>query len=247
MDKSAAEAIQWRLILPMVNEAAKLLAEGVTDSADAIDLATVLGTGLAPFRGGLARFADTAGIDKVVAKMDELAQRTAPASRPRRCCGGWPRRIGCSASSRLGRPVPRDASATLPVTRASSPCSVRRSKKNRRLPDQGAASTGWKARVTLAGCHRPQDKDASMPTFKRRDQEQIEKAKDLLETAPAELGFVKSLFFGRLKLDEVLPYPQQSAEEAARTDEMLAKIDAVPEGRGGRRPDRRAKSASRNR
>src|SRR3954447_26105384 len=65
-----------------------------------------------------------------------------------------------------------------------------------------------------------------MPTFKRRDQEQMEKAKDLLETAPAELGFVKSLFFGRLKLGELFPYPRQSAEEAARTDEMLAKMDA---------------------
>ena len=41
-----------------------------------------------------------------------------------------------------------------------------------------------------------------MPTFKRQDQEQIEKAKDLLEGAPAELGFAKSLFFGRLKLSE---------------------------------------------
>src|SRR3954447_20680300 len=65
-----------------------------------------------------------------------------------------------------------------------------------------------------------------MPTFKRRDQEQMEKAKDLLETAPAELGFVKSLFFGRLKLGELFPYPKQSGEEAARTDEMLAKMDA---------------------
>ena len=37
----------------------RLLAEGVTDSTDVIDLATVLGTGLAPFRGGLAHFADS--------------------------------------------------------------------------------------------------------------------------------------------------------------------------------------------
>ena len=49
-----------------------------------------------------------------------------------------------------------------------------------------------------------------MPTFKRRDQEEFEKAKDLLEAAPsAEMGFVKSLFFGRLKLDSVLPYPSR--------------------------------------
>jgi 3-hydroxyacyl-CoA dehydrogenase len=47
------EAVQSRLLRPMIDAAAKLLEEGVTDSADTIDLATVLGLGLAPFRGGL--------------------------------------------------------------------------------------------------------------------------------------------------------------------------------------------------
>jgi alkylation response protein AidB-like acyl-CoA dehydrogenase len=66
-----------------------------------------------------------------------------------------------------------------------------------------------------------------MPTFTRRDQEEFEKAKDLLEAAPAaETGFVKSLFFGRLKLDSVLPYPKQDPDEAARADELIAKVDA---------------------
>ena len=65
-----------------------------------------------------------------------------------------------------------------------------------------------------------------MPTFSRQDQEQIEKAKDLLEGAPAaELGFVKSLMFGRLKLDQVMPYPKQDAEEIRRTDELIAKVE----------------------
>ena len=66
-----------------------------------------------------------------------------------------------------------------------------------------------------------------MPTFKRRDQEELEKAKDLLEAAPsADMGFVKSLFFGRLKLDAVLPYPKQDADEAKRTDELIRQLDA---------------------
>ena len=66
-----------------------------------------------------------------------------------------------------------------------------------------------------------------MPTFKRRDQEEFEKAKDLLEAAPsAEMGFVKNLFFGRLRLDAVMPYPRQDPEEARRTDEMIGKLDA---------------------
>src|SRR4051794_35681409 len=66
-----------------------------------------------------------------------------------------------------------------------------------------------------------------MPTFKRADQEQMDKAKDLLEVGPErEMGFVKSLFFGRLKLDHVLPYPQQEASEVARTNELIARLDA---------------------
>jgi 3-hydroxyacyl-CoA dehydrogenase/enoyl-CoA hydratase/3-hydroxybutyryl-CoA epimerase len=78
-----AEAdIQWRLVLPMVNEAARLLAEGVTDSADTVDLATVFGTGFAPFRGGLAKFADSVGADKLVNQLDKLAEKHGPRFRP---------------------------------------------------------------------------------------------------------------------------------------------------------------------
>src|SRR6476620_7882337 len=66
-----------------------------------------------------------------------------------------------------------------------------------------------------------------MPTFKRRDQEEMEKAKDLLEAGPTgDLSFAKSLFFGRLKLDAIMPYPKQDADEARRTDEIIEKVDA---------------------
>src|SRR4051812_5505978 len=66
-----------------------------------------------------------------------------------------------------------------------------------------------------------------MGTFKRRDQEEMEKAKDLLEADPgAALGFVKSLFFGRLKLEAVMPYPKQDPDEKRRTDELIEKVEA---------------------
>jgi 3-hydroxyacyl-CoA dehydrogenase/enoyl-CoA hydratase/3-hydroxybutyryl-CoA epimerase len=74
--------IQWRLVLPMVNEAARVLAEGVTDSADTVDLATVFGTGFAPFRGGLAKFADSVGADKLVVQLDKLAEKHGARFRP---------------------------------------------------------------------------------------------------------------------------------------------------------------------
>jgi 3-hydroxyacyl-CoA dehydrogenase/enoyl-CoA hydratase/3-hydroxybutyryl-CoA epimerase len=79
---SDPEAVQWRLVLPMINEAARVLEEGVTDSTDAIDLATVLGLGLAPFRGGLARFADSVGADQLVVRLSGLAARLGPRFEP---------------------------------------------------------------------------------------------------------------------------------------------------------------------
>ena len=72
---SAIPAVPLRLVLPMVNEAARALAEGVVDSADTVDLATVLGLGLAPFRGGLAHWAEAEGLGRLVGQMDELASR----------------------------------------------------------------------------------------------------------------------------------------------------------------------------
>lgn len=66
-----------------------------------------------------------------------------------------------------------------------------------------------------------------MPTLKRADQEQLEKAQDLLgPEVPHELGFVKSLFFGRIKPEKILPYPKQDPAEAERTEAFIAKVDA---------------------
>ncbi len=68
-----AVAMQNRLLLPMVNEAARLLGEGVADSTDAIDLATLLGMGFPQFRGGLAAYADSIGAADIVRLLEEHA------------------------------------------------------------------------------------------------------------------------------------------------------------------------------
>ena len=54
-----AEAIRRRLVSQMINEAARLLSDGIAGSAAELDLAMIMGTGFPPFRGGLLRFADT--------------------------------------------------------------------------------------------------------------------------------------------------------------------------------------------
>ena len=66
-------AMVERMILAMINETALLLDEKIATSAADVDLAMIMGTGFPPFRGGLLRYADTLGIDHVLARMDDLA------------------------------------------------------------------------------------------------------------------------------------------------------------------------------
>jgi 3-hydroxyacyl-CoA dehydrogenase/enoyl-CoA hydratase/3-hydroxybutyryl-CoA epimerase len=75
-------AVQKRLIYPMINEAAKCLDEGVVREAWMVDLAMVLGTGFAPFRGGPLHTADALGLDRLVREMDELARTAGPRFEP---------------------------------------------------------------------------------------------------------------------------------------------------------------------
>jgi 3-hydroxyacyl-CoA dehydrogenase/enoyl-CoA hydratase/3-hydroxybutyryl-CoA epimerase len=67
------EQIVDRAILIMVNEAARCLEEGVIDEPEALDIAMVMGTGFAPFRGGLLRYADERGVVSIRDRLGELA------------------------------------------------------------------------------------------------------------------------------------------------------------------------------
>jgi 3-hydroxyacyl-CoA dehydrogenase/enoyl-CoA hydratase/3-hydroxybutyryl-CoA epimerase len=77
------DEIVHRLLLGMVNEAARCLAEGVVAEPDHLDLGTVLGAGFPPFRGGLRRWARTIGEDDVRRRLERLqtlfGERFAPA------------------------------------------------------------------------------------------------------------------------------------------------------------------------
>ncbi|MEW6302959.1 MAG: 3-hydroxyacyl-CoA dehydrogenase NAD-binding domain-containing protein [Verrucomicrobiota bacterium] len=65
--------LQKRMVLLMVNEAARCLEEGVATNAADIDFAMVMGTGFAPFHGGPLRYADALGAKQVVAELNHLA------------------------------------------------------------------------------------------------------------------------------------------------------------------------------
>lgn len=78
---AGAEAVE-RTIYPMVNEAARCLAQGVVRSAGELDLAMVMGIGFPPFRGGLLRFAEEEGLSKIVEALARLSDRLGPRFAP---------------------------------------------------------------------------------------------------------------------------------------------------------------------
>ncbi len=72
-----------RLVLAMINEAARVLEEGVVASAGSLDLAMIMGTGFPPFHGGLLRYADSLGAEAILMRLTDLQRvhgaRFAPA------------------------------------------------------------------------------------------------------------------------------------------------------------------------
>ena len=76
-----AEAVD-RMVLPMVNEAALCLVEGIARTPADIDLAMVTGTGFPPFRGGILRFADSLTLVELTQRMDRLSAVHGPRFRP---------------------------------------------------------------------------------------------------------------------------------------------------------------------
>lgn len=79
-----------RLLYPMINEAALCLEENVASASD-IDLAMVAGIGFPQEKGGILRYADEIGLDKVLAGLEgfykEHGDRFWPAPRLRRMVG----------------------------------------------------------------------------------------------------------------------------------------------------------------
>lgn len=73
VDASGMNEIQRRLIYPMINEAAKCL-DGVITEPWAVDLAMVLGTGFAPFRGGPLHVADAITLPLLLNGLEELSR-----------------------------------------------------------------------------------------------------------------------------------------------------------------------------
>ena len=71
----AAEEIQRRLVLALVNEAVRCLEEGIVRSPRDGDVGAVFGFGFPAFRGGPFRYVDATGVAAVVEQLEELEYR----------------------------------------------------------------------------------------------------------------------------------------------------------------------------
>jgi 3-hydroxyacyl-CoA dehydrogenase / enoyl-CoA hydratase / 3-hydroxybutyryl-CoA epimerase / enoyl-CoA isomerase len=72
------EAIVDSMMIPMCLEAVRCLEDGIAASATDVDLSLIYGVGFPPFRGGALHYVDDVGIDKFVARADELTAAAGP-------------------------------------------------------------------------------------------------------------------------------------------------------------------------
>jgi len=87
-------------------------------------------------------------------------------------------------------------------------------------PDQPANS----ARARRTFVPKP-DLAHELKNVSAKDRKQIEQAQEMLGPDPETMGFVKNMFWGNLRQELVFPFPEVSAEETARCDQLLAALD----------------------
>lgn len=66
--------IQHRVMLMMINEAARCLSEKIISNPSYLDMALIMGIGFPPYRGGLLRYADKLGISYVVERLQRFQE-----------------------------------------------------------------------------------------------------------------------------------------------------------------------------
>jgi 3-hydroxyacyl-CoA dehydrogenase/enoyl-CoA hydratase/3-hydroxybutyryl-CoA epimerase len=83
--KMSETDIQMRVFLPMINEASYILDDGIVKKPSDVDLGLIFGIGFPPFRGGLLRYADGEGLERIYKAIEKFSSevssnRYAPSS-----------------------------------------------------------------------------------------------------------------------------------------------------------------------
>ena len=66
------DTLAERMVLAMVNEAARCVEEGIVAGSEQVDVAMIFGAGFPPWRGGVLRYADSAGLPYLVDRLTAL-------------------------------------------------------------------------------------------------------------------------------------------------------------------------------
>ncbi|KAM7259557.1 hypothetical protein ACFE04_015298 [Oxalis oulophora] len=72
--KLSEKDIVEMIFLPVVNEACRVLAEGIAVKASDLDIASVMGMGFPPYRGGLMFWADSLGSKYIYSRLEEWSK-----------------------------------------------------------------------------------------------------------------------------------------------------------------------------
>jgi 3-hydroxyacyl-CoA dehydrogenase len=78
----SVDELHDRLVLPMVNEGAKLISEGVVERASDIDLVWQLGYGWPQWKGGPMHYADQLGAGDIVRRLEAQQSRLGDLFKP---------------------------------------------------------------------------------------------------------------------------------------------------------------------
>jgi 3-hydroxyacyl-CoA dehydrogenase/enoyl-CoA hydratase/3-hydroxybutyryl-CoA epimerase len=68
------DLIVERSVYLMINEAARILADGIVAGPGEVDLGMIMGTGFPPFRGGLLRYADSIGLTVIGQRLEQFSR-----------------------------------------------------------------------------------------------------------------------------------------------------------------------------
>jgi len=207
--------LQERMVLLMVNEAARCLEEQVVTEPADVDFAMIMGTGFAPFRGGPLRYADSVGVATLVASMDRLAtsgsSHFAPCALLRSMAASGKGFYAGATDSNQG--IIKVPSAEL-------------AKSNGHLT-QPANLAFTKAPIVKPQAEAPIAEARSlidtskMSAGQRAALELTEAAREVTQKS----SFVSGLFMGAFDLPHT--FPVQSAEDRERGDVFLQKLESI--------------------
>jgi 3-hydroxyacyl-CoA dehydrogenase/alkylation response protein AidB-like acyl-CoA dehydrogenase/enoyl-CoA hydratase/carnithine racemase len=207
------QQLQERMVLLMINEAARCLEEQVVSSPEDVDFGMVMGTGFAPFRGGPLRYADAEGSEKIVAAMERWTRAGAAYFEPCALLKHMAARketfYGGTNFQKALAPETERGSASLPRPVAAAPAQTHVVAEPLPEPRSNHAEEA------------PELIDTSKMSAGQRA------ALELTEAARenASGSFASRMFMGKLDLSGISPFPGQSAQDREQGDVFLKKLE----------------------